>query len=479
MGIPVYTWAIDVRVIKMVRRGDDGTASRYTAADRDISLTEFLGDGGSVRTSKSLSEPAGSFEISFGDRMDISTSDSVCALVEPMDLLEIRAARFPEDYAGQDLPLVMRGFVDSVRRSESIGDDGTPRRGVVVSGHDSGKLLLVNSVIYELAIAEEKPMLTTFGLQAAIGLEVDLYTANDFVEAFVTKVLNQRVAEMEAFSSQLLKRFIPETSVSDGIVVPQVLGSIQGGTYWSILAHFSDRPWNEIFVRDEEDGPHLVFREVPYRDLQGRFIMSGALDPGSQDVDVSEVVQLDVLRSDARVANFFWCAPGTSSLITNQYITAGSIAAGTAIELNHANNAPALYATRKMEVTTSLLPTHSAGLPVAMLPPSEQIGQCEKFVLWHRARAAQLQAANEDNAVFEEGQATLLGRETYRIGEYLNLHRGDLSSEFYTTAVGHVFQPLGSWTTTLRLERGTGFFERVKLSGSPYLAEGRSGPYTK
>ncbi|WP_188965468.1 hypothetical protein [Neoroseomonas lacus] len=56
------------------------------------------------------------------------TLDTISAMVEPMDMVEIRAAREPHLYAGKPLPLIMRGWVSTITRDESIAQDGTPQR---------------------------------------------------------------------------------------------------------------------------------------------------------------------------------------------------------------------------------------------------------------------------------------------------------------------------------------------------------------
>lgn len=478
MSIPVYTFELSVMCTKMVDRDNDtGVAARYSGANRLIDLTPFLGDAGVVRTSKGLGACSGAFELSFGDQMDAETQDSLYARIEPMDLIEIRASRNPENYTGADLPLIMRGFVDLVRRSESIGEDGQPRRNVVITGHDFGKLWEIHQVFWELAIVQEKPMLTAFGLQAALGLEVEMVGVAKFIEAFTTKVMNARIAELEAFSRQTVAKFIVDATVDSGQVIPSRLGEIPEANYWSIISSFADRPWNELFIRDEEDGPHLIFREVPYRGTDGKLIMPTATEPGTIETDFIEVVQLDVGRSDARVANFFWTPPGSSSLDTNQFAVAGSLVDGSALDFKHGNNLPQLYGERKMQVQTSLQPTDVTDLPNRK-PAGEQKGEAAKYIPWYRQRAMQLQQMNRDNSVLEDGGAAVMGREDYTIGRYWRLIRGDIISEAYMVSVSHTWQPLSTWSTSIRFERGAGFLARLKVSDSPYLAENRAGVYS-
>lgn len=474
---PVYAWAMSVVVTKLVAR-KDGVAERYTKADRTIDLTPFLGDGGSVSTTKTIAgDVAGAFSITFGDQCDQTIQDSVYAMIEPMDLVEIRASRNPHIYSGTDLPLIMRGFVSSVARSEAMTEGG-PSRSVQVSGHDAGKMWKIHQVWQELAIITERPTLVVFALQALLGLDVAVVDIERFMDDFMIRVVNQRVFDLEAYSGQVIKPFIAEISVTEGRLIPSVVDALGGGPYWSIVSALADAPWNEMFIRDEEDGPHFVFRPVPYYDIKGELIMYGAKDPGVIAITDAVVTELSVSRTDANVANFYWVPPRTSSLDSNGLVTAGALIDKDALDFQHGNNRPELYGARKMEVGSVLIPDSSDGL-TASLPMTDRPAENSKRIDWYRHRAQQVQAMNRDNVVFETGSAQTMGQEGLVIGKYLRITRGSLESQFYMTAVSHTFQPFGPWMSTLTLERGTGFLERNKEAGSPYYLEGRTGPYTE
>ena len=87
----------------------------------DCGSTSARDGDGSIRTSKNLDDPAGGFSITFADIVEQQLADSVAYEVEPQDMVEIRAARWPHLYGGQ-LPLVMRGFISQVmREAKEIG----------------------------------------------------------------------------------------------------------------------------------------------------------------------------------------------------------------------------------------------------------------------------------------------------------------------------------------------------------------------
>jgi len=475
MTITTYTPAVQVLLTKMVARVK-GVASRYAATPRQIDITPYLGDAGAIRTVKSILEPAGGFSISFADATDPTIEDSLYALIEPQDMVEIRSSRTPFKYAGQKLPLIMRGLVSSIRRTEGIGPDGKPRRLVVVQGQDFGKLWMINQVYFESAIVTDKPYIDQFQLNVTIGLLPSLMPANNYMTFLAEKVMNEKISMMAHFSSQVVKPFMVDASVPDGQVFPQQGGSFSGRTMWDLASMFADRPWNELFIEDHEDGPHLVFRPTPYYDINGKLIIHGAVDPGVIEMDISAVVNLDLMRSDARVANFYWVPPGTGMLDTT-FISNVSSLYSSQLDLKYGNDSPELYGIRKMVCDTRLLPNNPDSLP-SMLPPSEQAPANGDIVLWYQQRAIQLRDMNRDNSVFEEGSATVMGSEDLKAGRYLRVTRGDLVSRNYITRVAHTIVPLRTWTADLTLIRGDGFLGRIDYAGSPAAAEGRKGPYS-
>jgi hypothetical protein len=474
MTITVYTPGITVTLIKMIATG--GVA--WTAGIRTFDLTQYLGDGGAVSTIKDVVEPAGGFAITFADRVNAQTADTVYALIEPMDLVEIRAARQPAAYVGQPLPVVMRGFVSTIRRAEGVGSDGRPQRAVTIQGQDSGKLWLIHSILSEVFNITDGPYLETFQLQAETGMDAALLPVGDFMTQVVQKIMNPKVAALAAYGAKQVLPFLTDTiTVKTGTVSPSTVANFQG-PIWNLVAAFANRPWNEVFIRDEEDGPHFVFRPAPYKDITtGDFIIPGATDPGTIALDISDTISLNVSRSDARVANFFWVPPGNSSLDNNSLFSISSMMSGNALDFHHNNNNPALYGIRKMECQTTLIPDDMSALPNSQ-PAGAQAAAAGDYVQLFQLLNQQLRDMNHDNAVLEEGIAVVKGSETYNAGQYIALTRGGLTSDYYCPRVSHNYGPLSTWTTTIALERGNGFLVRSASSGSPYFSEGFRGPYS-
>ena len=473
--IPVYTFGLQVTLIRLVDR-TDGKADASFHKFKTVDLTPFLGTDGQVKVVKDIGQPAGGWSITFGDKIHPEFLDTVYALVEPMDLIEIRAARTPSDFSGTKLPLLMRGFVSTVGRPESMSNDGTPQRSVIIAGQDMGKLFQVNHIYFELSVLTEKPYLLTFHLQTATGIDVGPLPVNDYMHQVVEKVINPKVLEMGVFADTQIKPFIVDAAVPDGVVLPFLVQNVDLVPVWQLIEMFADRPWNEAFVRDAEDGPHFVFRPAPYKDLEtGKYIMNGATDPGSVAITDLDIVTTSMERSDHRVANFFWVPPSFNTLLSNGSLEAFSLMDGWPLDFKYDNNAPEIFGVRKMTAQTNLIEGDTK--PVNMLPTDRQGEALSGLQQWFFKRSRDLMAMNRDNSVFEEGGMVLKGDEKLAIGKYLRLTRGSLTSESYITQIAHQITPLTLWTTSVRLIRGTNFYVRNKIRNqSPYWMEGRRGP---
>jgi hypothetical protein len=475
MTIRVYTPGETVTLIKMVKR-TDGVAARYTAAQRQIDLTPYLGNGGSITTVKDIKQPTGGFSVSFSDKPDGSTGDTLYALIEPMDMIEIRASRTPEQFVGGQLPILMRGFVSTIIRSEGVTQDGRPMRQVVIQGQDSGKLFLISQILFEVGYVTDQPYLLTFKAQAATGIDAAQLPVGEFMTQLVTRVMNPKVTALFANSTKQALPFLTDTiTVQQGAVVPNTMSNFEGPV-WNLVEGFADRPWNEVFIRDEEDGPHFVFRPSPFKDINGNLIMSGAVDPGSFTVDISQIISLNVFRADSAVGNFFWVPPGYSSLDNNFLLSTASMQKGDPLDFAYANNNPALYGVRKMQAETKLVPSGLSNTPLK-LSAGQQASAGQAYITWFQSRAHDLKMMNRDNVVFEEGQILCMGSESLVAGQNVTVTRGQLTWTAYVPRVTHSIIPMQTWTTQLMLERATSFLERDKIQGAPYFLEGFRGPY--
>lgn len=463
-------------VIRRTTNGKDATSQRFqgTASERTIDLAQFLGEAGSVQVTKGVSEPAGGWQVTLADRALQSggTYESLYGLVEPMDMVEIRMRHGTPTTAGR-LPIVMRGFVTDVRRSEGMGNDGRPQRAVVLSGQDYGKVWQIIQINYFAGYLVGQSLLTDFKLfeQFGIGYETTL-PAEKFLEDVIYKVVNPYLDRMLPSNSVLPRSIQVDSWVKGGTVSPGI--QAQEGTIYELLRSFGDvGPWNELFMEDRDDGVYCVYRPNPYVDITtGELIQKDAPDPVFVDVDAVDVMAMSVSRSDANVANFYWVDSARFNLATDVYRRQNAEASQdpTVVLRDYPNSDAKLYGIRLMRVSTqqggSDMTTHNTGGKAAGVEAMEK-----SFAGWADGRRRVLVESNRDNVLMESGSIRMRGREDLKPGRYLRITRGDFVATYYVNQVDHEFVPFVGFFTNVAVSRGTGFVRRITRGGSPYLSE--------
>lgn len=479
----VFQPQIQVTLVKTQRRESLGNATAAGQAAvlpdltrlgqfTELDLTPFLIDGGGLRTSRSVRDPAGTFSMSLNDRP--SRGDSLYGLIEPMDLIEIRFARLAVDRARR-LPLVMRGLVTAVNRSESMEGD-TPSRAVHVSGHDFGKILQMLRIYYLPGSVVGEAWLDEFKFFRQYNLDAKPKPAAEFLSGVVERVINPYVQAILAIvqgrglTVSVPRAFTPECTAV-GIVSPIGVSQFNGGSVYELLQRFIDvGPFNELFVEDRGDSVALVCRPCPWRDLSGAFIDSTA---SAEKVAVADadVMMLNVGRSDGGVANYFWCGNGAWELVNNGtlQLLAQSGTPGSYTAFDYVNSRASLYGVCKMEVESRM--GDPLGLDGFGPPAPDARRDRDGRTRWLDNRRTFLALSNRDNVVLESGQLRLRGNEKVRAGMYIDLQRGAVTSTMYAVVVTHEFVPAVGFFTTVDFERGTGFVERQQRVGNPWLDE--------
>ncbi len=492
---------ITVYLFKTISRktidGEKAVSARYQGKSEFIDITDMLGDGSAVRTSKSVREPAGAFSITFADKPLAtgvdggilpfgSSLESIYGLVEPMDVIEIRmwggvGGRPPL------LPIKMRGFVTDVQRQQSMGNDGKPIRQVVVTGHDYGKIWQTLQVIYLAAYSDSKSMLTTYSLNELFGFGVvNAMSAADFMKRAIEKIINPQIKGFMPENSSMPTELLTDTiSVKNGMVNLSNQ-EMQGSIYDILRFHGDVGPWNELYTEDREDGVHVVYRSIPALLLSPkngtRRIMEDAPDPVYVLVHDHEIASIGLSRTDTTVANFFWVNNSRFDLIDDMQRKLSAISANdSSVSLkDYPNAAFKYYGTRPMYADTQ---QGSPGITnmTGGLPTGEQEARSTKQEAWIDKRRRQLLELNKDNVVYERGSIRMKGGpmhadglECMKAGDYAQILIGNMTSEAYVVQIDDEFLPYQGYTTTLTVERCTGFAERTGLDTgrqSPWLAE--------
>jgi hypothetical protein len=505
---------IDVRKpqIKVVLRKNVGrktidasapVSERYAGQLPTVDLTPFLGEGASVRVSKSLRQPAGAFSINVPDQLDRDLLDSLYSAVEPMDLIEIRVsgrgfdpdARAPSmvcdattygiqstpvDPAEGFPPVMMRGFVSSIERMEGMGADGRPSRRVVISGQDYGKILQMNQLFNLPNAPDTANMATGLPFYARFGNAQQSSEAGSFVRDVFTLIVNKAIERMLDKSRSWIQPFSLDIQVTGAMVSPFGTGGWGGGTITDLIRSFCDiGPFNEFFVEDRADGPWAVYRPNPFMDAVTRkFIQPFNATIGVTDLDRRDVISMTSSRSDANVANYYWVA--SPRFDTNydwqsraaEFQSAQAAKSAPYIVQDYGNVDPVLYGWRKMEEATQQNGFEENNSGNGLKADDQQAKQKLSALDWISARRGVLFAQNKDNVVLETGSMRVKGNESIRAGTYVRLAHGSMKSLYYVVSVQHDFSPFGNFLTEFQFERGTGFVDRIQAAaGNAYWDE--------
>ncbi len=497
---------ISVVLYKTIARttldGIAAVAERYAGKSDAIDLTPFLGDNGSVVTTKSIREPAGGFSLTFADKPQVSASvlgsaiETVYGLVEPMDTVEIRmwggVGECPVVNSKAALPIKMRGFVTSITRNQSLGGDGQPVRTVTVAGQDYGKIWQMYQVLYLQAYTGSEALLSNYAMWEKFGVAaVNTLPANEFVALMVNKILNPFLAGFMPSNKSMPRELKLDLSVQKGIVNNSYQS--EPGSIFDLLKLYGDvGVWNELFIEDREDGVYVVYRPAPFHHLtspdgsNNRLIAPDATEPPVVTVYDHHIANLTETRSDNNVANFFWVNNERFDLIGDTFRKTQSVSdrdPSMYLE-NYANCAAKYYGTRPMMVD-SQQGEDSIKTLLSGLNAEGQLQRQEAFLSWLTYRRLLLSEANKDNVLLESGSARIKGglmrppdkrghQEHMKAGDYARFVIGQVEHEAYITQVTDEFLPFRSYTTTITFERGTGFAVRAQMGrgrNSPWLAE--------
>ena len=481
IDVPLYQPVISVVLFKTIGRttlnGADPVSERFAGTSRKIDLTPYLGDGCVVQTTKHVRQAAGGFNLVFADRAANQGGglETLYGLIEPMDMIEIRMAHDAPAAGATKVPIIMRGFVSQTSRTQAMGQDGRPQRNVMVSGQDYGKIWQQIQILYTYSYITGQDVLSEFQLFARYGVGYKTtQTGSDFLTEVVQKIINPYLAAFMPSNPPLPASITMAATVAHGTTSLSGSQNAQGSIFQILQEYLDVGAWNELFLEDREDGVYCVYRPNPTRDLDGKLIQSDATEPGTVDLLFADVMSISVARSDANVANYYWVTAPRFDLVSDlqRQLLATTESRDTILANNYVNSQESLYGIRPLQAATQMggddVDTATSGQPANLQAQrdSSQLG-------WVNARRALLVAQNKDNVLFESGTISLRGRPDIKAGMTLRLHSGGLFSSAYIVQVDHQFTPFGSFTTTLQIERGTGFIERIRRgsSQSPYLQE--------
>jgi hypothetical protein len=470
------------------------SSQQYSQVDSPsniIDVTEWLGEGSVVRVQKSVRDPAGAFSIDFVDEIQNGLNDTLYALIEPMDMFEIRFAGDAYKYAGalgQRLPIMMRGFVSDITRSQSMSADGKPRRTIHVIGHDYQKLLQLIQIFNTPNTPDIANVISSFPLFSKYGPALNVQKLSEFFAAIFDLIVNPFINGLQsagATSGAALLPITPDIQVQDAIVSVQ-LGAFNAGTVQQLLEEYLDvKPFNEFFIEDREAGPFAVYRPTPFMDAISRDWIQDPVTSATTGVDPASplapnancvtihsdsIISITANRSDSKVANYFWVDAPRFAMnygdLTQQYANYSAQQGAVPFYIqDYGNVNPQLYGLRKLEVSTQQGGEDETNNGNGQPAGEQRDSNMRSFLDWIDDRRDTLIAINEDNVVLEDGDMRLRGHEKIKAGVYVQVAYSDtIQSQHYAHTVTHIYEPYGNYFTEVEYDRGTNFIDRTQAS---------------
>jgi hypothetical protein len=443
----------------------------------------------SFSTHKDMNTPYGQFVIELTavpDRTGKTWRDKIHA----MDYVEIRAG---DVRRSTPLPMIMRGFVDSVQESIQFDTAGRPTRTITVAGRDWGKLLSMWQVQYLWPIdpltafvqaVTNNPIATTF----AFGIPMTVQTGAQFAQYVLDKVVAPVAALLQGVFPQVPMPTLYTALPSQAIIAPSYVENFTG-SYWNLLSYYQSPPFGELFLLDQDDEVQLVFRLAPLHDYYGQapdLFQAVAGDAGAIEEPIAipsaDVAAYTLGRTDNQVYTYFITMPDSSLpqvLSVANFINANAATINaedtvdvTAIAGQLKGTVPHPYLNAQLEPKAPANPIYLADfIPVYGFRPltvntpwlggavangltGSATQQIASDLCWW------LYQVNRDNADWLAGTITLHGNEYLHIGRYLQIVHPDRIEEFYITSVDHKFvyaepgNPNGTWISTLGVSRG-------------------------
>jgi len=561
-AVRIFQPQFQVKLHKLTRRevvaSGIPASTRFQQTGRTIDISAYFSDLGSISTRKSVRGGAGGFTLQFADipfgallgSQDAPSAaqqehnwialETLYGLIEPNDGIEIRLAR--NHVTGRRPPIVMRGFVSRVGRSQGVNQNtGAPMRTVTITGHDYGKIWEMLRVSWQPsnvmgeAFISSFPLFERFGLAIATGKRGD-----ELVREVIEKVINPHLATMLP-EDWPMPRSLAVEAVADRGVTSLTGPQNSEGSIYSILTQFLDVTvgFNELFIEDRDEQVVVVYRPNPAIDLDGRPIQQPAAvqpeapppaapeatpsltetpstetvatpagtvtlpevvvrstpltDTGAVATDpetpalptrlsipAMDIMSLELSRGDENVANYFWVEGPRFELVSDL---------------------PARYmAATGAQRQTVYMTDYPNNLPsiFGMRPMivSTQMGASEvmssgqtaaatserevQTLQWLDERRRILGATNKDNMLLEAGECRIAGNENVRAGSHIDIGEGALAAPYYVAAVTHEYIPFVGYFTSMPLERGQGFARRIQATGDigPWLIEMGAGAST-
>jgi len=400
----------------------------WTWRGEEYNLT---GDLISWQTSKSLTQPQGTFAIQLTDAKHNGVDWA--QNIQPMDYVEIRASATGSTHKGE-LPIIMRGFIDAASHSFSIGNTGGPMEPrVLIQGRDYSKLLLEWQVLY-LWTQNNAPQMANAAAGLGLVLNYGLPVAATSLQDFFTKTFGSMVGPIIQGLHQHwlpnIPNFVRIVDLPDYMMSSSMVQSYTG-SFWNLFSYFVSPPFGELFVRDDPDYPALYARVTPYRSYIGITPSPGTELKPELNLPTAEMQSYNIGWTDNDVYTYYltWGDQSQSQQIT---MPAYAVDSGNGVNMDNQS----LYGTRPLIIDTPWVNAATGGNPIQIASELNQ---------W-------LVQVMSGNNMFQSGNMTMQGREDYVVGKYGVVK--DWDTEFYIADVNHQYTQFQRWDTSLQVVRG-------------------------
>ena len=455
-----------------------------------VDITPALGDNSVVTATKSTRLEMGSFTLRYADQPLVnlvtgSIFDTIYALMQPMDMIEIRMCHSPTDMLGPGLPpLIMRGLVSKITRSEAI-PGGRPQRWLNVIGHDMMKIMHILSLRPYYGLPADSDYNLSFPNESVWhpGMSLRNTNAAAYLNNVVDFNVNPYMAGITALGDTTGEwaNWTVSTNVLGQTNATLIEGPESGGSLYALSKQVLDVGiFNELYTDDTEMGTVLVNRPIPFKTPVagangGTFIQTGAY-AATMDIPSVDILSLTMERSDEDAANYFW--PDLDRNTWQSFNTQTDVAVLDLAALDRTmsiNTPKSIYGTRVMQETVNLGDPDGIIMGDSHSPlMADSKARSALTVNWITMRAIILADMNQDNTVFETGQIVLRGRHDVRHGMYLNLYRGPnqiWDQMCYAHSVTHEFSTFGGYKTFVQYDRGTNWISRAGGNPEFYIHE--------
>lgn len=422
-----------------------------------------------VTTSKSKSSPSGTFSVQVVDRIG---TDGLTwqQRAQVMDYCEIYMGNQP-----QEPQIIMRGFVINAQRIFDIGATGGPSRYTQLNGVDLGYIFQANQVRYLWQFDPTAIIASSLQLDATYHIGPGPYSPKAFIENVFSTIINgDGIARMRQQIPQI-PDFEVVSDLPDGYEMNLISVQPFTGAYWNLLSYFKSAPFSEMFYLDLPSGPIFLYRQPPYRLLDGSptgvFTAPFATLP-TADVPLAQKKTHALGKSANEMYAFLMVYSDQVTITPGGSFNYAPFFGGAALGLDkpgavtssigtkspsnpiYDESIEARYGFQPLNINTPFI---SAFIPAPKGTSSTQANSLQQQWLSGVNSTAVsmctwLYHVYKDNAQFESGTLTVHGRPDLLPGAYVRIPEWD--SEYYMQTVNHTLVQYQTWTSDLSVLRG-------------------------